>query len=219
MINFALKKGYTDKEIKTLAHHQALHRDIKLHYFIKPEDVPTDYIPVGYIDWVTNVLGLVPKPIDFPEFLYPYFKRKIWETDVWPLQKDIFIKPSDKPKRFEALLTTGTYKGKKKPPYYCSEKVTFINEWRNYVVNGKIMYTGWYKGIDDEAIQPYFNKDIIPKEWCGVIDMGITDKGEFLLVEANEPYSVGWYGTFIESKIYVDFLIKGWEYLNKYIKD
>ena len=215
MTNFALQKRYGEKEEKTL-HLYAIQKElIKIHYFDKPEQVPTDFIPAGKIDWVTGVLGHIPIPDYYPTFLQHLLYRKVWRADSWPLQRDIFIKPFDKPKRFQAKITTGTYKGKKKGPYWCSEKVVFNNEWRHYVVNGRIVYIGWYDGNDDDAVPPLFDESIIPSDWCGVIDMGMLSTGEFALVEAAEPYSIGWYGKLSEGEIYANFLIEGWKYLRK----
>jgi len=215
MVKFALKRGtYSDVETKALAIHAALTREIELHYFNRAIDVPEDYIPQGDIGWVTSVLGFVPRPDHYPPFLLHLLYRKIWKAEKWPMEKGIFIKPYDKPKRFSARITTGTYKGKKKGPYWCSEKVTFINEWRYYFVEGKQVYAGWYIGNDEDQEPPELNIDI-PKDWCGCIDMGFLSTGEFALVECNSPYAVGWYGSLNNASIYVDFLIKGWAYLKR----
>lgn len=213
MTHFALKKGtHSDTETKALAIHAALTREIELHYFDRADQVPEDYIPQGTIEWVTSVLGYTPRPDHYPPFLAHLLFRKIWKEEKWPMEEGIFIKPYDKPKRFSARVTTGSYKGKKKGPYWCSEKVTFVNEWRYYFVEGKQVYAEWYDGSDDDLESPPFNT-AIPDGWHGCIDMGILSTGEFALVEAGEPYSIGWYGSLDNSAIYVDFLIKGWKYL------
>jgi hypothetical protein len=213
MIDFAFKHVHSEKEEKALYLYSVLQNDVKIHYFKKAEQVPEGFIPVGVIDWVTRVLGFVPTPDYYPVFLKHLLYRKVWRTDTWPLEKDIFIKPYDKPKRFQARITTGTYKGKKKGPYWCSEKVVFVNEWRYYVANGKVLYAGWYMGNNDDAVPPVFDESVIPNNWCGAIDMGILSTGEFALIEAAEPYSIGWYGRLSEGAIYANFIIEGWKYL------
>ena len=205
---------HSDKESKTLSHYAALERTIQLHYFQKPEQVPDDHIPQGGIPWVTSVLGYQPRPDHYPEFMKDFFYRRIWKEEKWPMEKGIFIKPYDIPKRFFPRITTGTYKGKKKGPYWCSEVVNFVNEWRYYVVNGTIIYAGWYQGHDDDQPPPQLNVDI-PLGWCGCLDMGYLSTGEFALVEAGEPYSIGWYGRLTEGDIYSHFLNEGWNYLKE----
>ena len=219
MVKFALKRGiHSDVETKALAIHAALTREIELHYFNKANEVPGDYIPQGDIGWVTSVLGYVPRPDHYPPFLSHLLFRKVWKEDIWPMEEGIFIKPYDKPKRFTARITTGTYKGKKKPPYWCSEKVTFINEWRYYFVEGKQVFVEWYAGSNEDAPIPSFDT-AIPEGWHGCIDMGILSTGQFALIEAGEPYAIGWYGGLDNAAIYVDFLIKGWAYLKSRKED
>lgn len=213
MVKFALKRGYSDTESKALNLYKIMDRSIDIQYFNNAKDVPDDFIPVGVIDWVTDVLGYVPKPDYYPDFVQHLLNRKIWECNEWPMEKGIFIKPSDKPKRFQHRITTGTYKGKKKPPYWCSEIINFTNEWRYYIADGKVIYVGWYSGIDDEAKLPEFDESVIPSDWCGCVDIGTINTGEITLVECGEPYSIGWYGELTEGKIYAEFLEKGWKYL------
>jgi hypothetical protein len=214
-IKFAIKRGWSSKETQILALYAALERTIILNYFQRPDDVPKDHIPTGSIQWVTSVLGYTPKQNNYPEFLRSVLGRHVWETMTWPLQPNIFVKPSDIPKRFEARITNGTYRGKKKPPYWCSEYIDFVDEWRYYVVNGVVIHAGWYDGFNEEKNAPIFNETLIPVGWCGVIDMGMTSDGRFLLVEAGEPYAVGWYGSLRDGELYSKFLIEGWKYLNK----
>jgi hypothetical protein len=213
MIYYALKRGSnSDKESKTLALFSAMNRTIKLEYFNYPKEVSQNYIPVGTIDWVTSILGYIPIPDYYPNFLRHLLFRNIWKSNKWPIKKGIFVKPYDKPKRFQHIITTGTYKGKKKGPYWCSDLVHFKNEWRYYIVNGKVIYTGWYDGENENIVSPRLNVNI-PSYWCGCIDMGILSTGEFALVEAGEPYSIRWYGHLNEGEIYSYFLENGWRYL------
>lgn len=216
MINFALQRGRSDKETKTLNLYATLNPDkVKIHYFNKAEDVPlsVNFVPCGVIDWVTSILGYVPIPNYYPIWLHHLLCRNIWTSNKWPMTANIFVKPYDKPKRFKATITTGTYRGKKKPPYYCSDKVNFVDEWRYYVVDGQIIYASWYDGQNEDLEPPQFDQSVIPTNWCGCIDMGMLDNGKFALVECGEPYSIGWYGKFDNGSLYATFLIEGWKYI------
>lgn len=214
MTKFALKRGYSDKEAKTL--HLAAAKnpeEYKVEYFQKASDVDyTKLVPAGDIDWVQACYDYKFAPGYYPDFLSHMLYRKIWKEDKWPMKPGIFIKPYDKPKRYSSRITTGTYKGKKKGPHWCSELIKFKNEWRYYIVWGEVVYAGWYDGIDDDEDPPYLDVNI-PESFCGVIDMGLTTDNKFALVEAGEPYSVGWYGTFTEGEIYAYFLSEGAKYL------
>lgn len=215
MYHFAFKSGHSEKEEKTV-HICAVKNPDKyqIKWFIKKEDVLKGMIPVGDIPWVQSVLEFEPKPDYYPYFMKDFLFRKVWESDTWPMISGIFIKPSDKPKRFQARITRGNYSGKKKPPYWCSEIIDFVDEWRYYVTDGQIVYAGWYDGKDiQHPKDPPELKVDIPTGWCGCIDMGMTSKGQFALVECAEPYSCGWYGTYEEGEIYTQWLIAGYEYL------
>ena len=199
-----------------------------IKYCKKPSDIkllPSE-VPSGNIDWVESFLGRIITPDYYPGWAAPFFHRKLFMTDKWPLEKDIFIKPADKHKRFSGRLATGTYKGKKKGPYICSEKVQFIDEWRLYIQNNEIKYIGWYDGVSQEEISIYdmpntiaFLKELtysMPSTYCGAVDVGIIKDVGFALVECNSPYACGWYGHLNEGHIYAQWLIEGWKYLNNH---
>lgn len=176
------------------------------------EDAPEGYIPVGTVKWCDQFL---PKervvPDYYPEFLAPYLYRRVWRTDTWPLGKKVFIKPADIHKRFDGFITSGTYKGKKKPPFWCSEIVSFQDEWRYYVADGKILTGEWYWGDQEKTPDAPVLNVPIPAGFCGSLDFGTLNTGEFALVEVHPPYACGWYGK--DHKLYVEWLIKGWEYM------
>lgn len=133
----------------------------------------------------------------------------------------VFIKPSDIYKRFNGRITDGSYKGKKKGPYYCSEIISFTNEWRYYISKGRVLASAWYLGSDEGASTPSLEEFNIswPKHWVGSADFGITLDRGLCLVEAHEPFAVGNY-LGINSTVYPEWVIDGWEYLlSKYGKN
>ncbi len=210
MIGFALDYSKTSEiEEKAIALYASMNH-IPCKRF-KKDEVPQGYIPVGNIDWFLGVTGWKIKPNYFPDFLRSYVKRNIWETDKWPLGQKVFIKPADRAKRFSARITTGTYRGKKKGPYWCSDIVSFKNEWRFYISKGEILFSPWYWGQDEGKQPPEINVDW-PSDWVGTADFGESENG-IELIEAHEPYSVGWYGTLTQHEIYAKWIIDGWEYM------
>jgi len=213
-----LIQNLNDKETKALGFYCVMNRipfkkvnNKKNKYNIE------EYIPVGTIEWFLYQTGWNATPDYYPDFMKSYLGRKVWKQDKWPVGEKVFIKPADRAKRFNGRITDGSYKGKKKGPYWCSDIVHFVNEWRYYFADGKLLYTGWYDGIDDDKPAPTLDLSMVPKDYCGTLDFGETIDGRILLVEAHEPYSVGWYGKIEEGKIYAEFIEKGFNYLkNKY---
>ena len=203
----------SDIEESCIALYASMNKIPCKHFIAK--NVPEGYIPVGDIKYFLEVTGWKFKPDNYPEFLRPWLKRELWETNKWPLGKKVFIKPSDSYKRFNGRKTDGGYRGKKRGPYWCSEIVDFKNEWRYYISHGEVVYSSWYAGRAYEDIEaPKLDIDW-PKDWVGSADFGETTDRGIALVEAHEPFSVGWYGTLANYKIYAQWIIDGYEYLNK----
>lgn len=184
--------------------------------FGRPFEVPEGWVSVGTIEWVLQVTGWdIGAEDNYPSWLSDFFHRRIWKADSWPLHEVVFIKPADKLKRFNGRVTDGSYKGKKKGPYWCSDVVKFTDEWRYYVSNGKVLAAGWYSGQNDGADAPDISGLGIryPDGWVGTVDFGMTDKG-LTLVEAHEPFAVGNY-LGINDPAYPEWILAGWEYLVK----
>ena len=186
--------------------------------FGRPTDVPPGWIPVGTIDWFEQVTGWKTDADSYPEFLSGCLKRKVWRTDDWPLGQRVFIKPADKLKRFNGKVIDGSYKGKKRGPYFCSEVVDFLEEWRYYVADGKVLDAAWYAGRSEENPPDVPSLDEFhiewPKGWVGGVDFGMTADRGLCLVECHEPFAVGNY-LGLNSKVYPEWIIAGWEYLKK----
>lgn len=124
-------------------------------YTITKDNNPTPndlYIPVGSVEFCLSYIGHNIIPDYYPEFLSDTLHRIVWKTDEWPLGNSIFIKPADRYKRFTGFVTNGGYRKKKRGPYWCSEVVHFINEYRYYVSNGKEIDAAWYSGKDSDSL-------------------------------------------------------------------
>lgn len=217
---FALEHGDNSFEAITLKFASALRpKDFEVKWF-KNVEVPSDFIPVGNIRWVSSFLGYTPKPDHYPDFLQPFLNRNIRLVDDWIVKKDLpcFIKPADKPKRYKArILKSKRNYVRRKGPHWVSSLTSFENEWRIYVTAGEISHVGWYYPehkndipCPDEYLEQIQN--VIPSGWCGAIDIGTTNRG-LTLVEAGEPYAMGWYGSSNEGYIYANWLGVGWDYL------
>ena len=178
------------------------------------KSIHENFIPVGSVEFCIEYLGVKVTPDYYPDFLKEHLHREVYRTSEWPLNKKVFIKPSDKYKRFNGFITNGGYRKKKKPPYWCSEVVDFVNEWRYYVSNGEILTGEWYYG--DEINTPNAPEISLnlPEGYCGCIDFGELSNGNMALVEAQHPFACGWYGK--DYNKYTEWIVNGWEYMLKY---
>ncbi len=209
---FAFHVGDSGREVQAIALF-ANGQKIPRRFFHKVSEIPSDWIPVGTVPWCEAALGRSVPPDYYPGFLSGFLYRKVWRADSWPLGRRVFIKPADTHKRFTGFATTGTYKKKRRGPYWCSEIVSFKNEWRYYVQGGTVVAAHWYWG--DEQNTPAAPKIDIewPSGWCGTGDFGELDDGRIALVEAHPPFAAGWYGTLSDNAIFANWLAHGWRWL------
>ena len=212
-MKFALHSAYkNDHEGSTIAWYCSMNR-IPYRIYERARDVPPDCVPVGSVKWVEQVLGRIETPDYYPDFLAPWLHRKIWRADKWPLGHRVFIKPSDRHKRFTGFVTNGTWKGKKKGPYWCSEVVRFVSEWRWYISRGQIIDARWGSG---EQELPVPDLDIEwPSDYSAAVDFGLLDNGKIALIESNSPFACGWYGPINQGTTYIRWLTEGWEDLKR----
>lgn len=206
----------------------------EVRYSTEPE---INCIPVGSVDWCEKVYGQCT-PDYYPHFLSEFLYRKVWINNFKTIKqnkKSIFIKPTFKYKRWPGFVYSHNNKNidiLDNDVCYCSDVVHFINEWRYYIVNGKVLASTWYDGdISDKDVI----KGLVPKppnlpyklleklyynKYYGVIDMGelIKDgKRVLALVEACHPYAIGWYLESDSYTKYAEFLIESDKYLRSNI--
>jgi len=203
--------GSNDHETSTLALWCNAYK-VPYRQFRKAKDVPAGWMPSGTVPWVESVLGRTVVPDYFPGFLNGWVKRTTWHTSKWPLRK-CFIKPADQHKRFTGFVTSGTYKGKKKGPFVCSEVVKFTNEWRYYITAGQIVAGKWYWGDDVNTPDAPELSIPFPDTFYGTADFGTYSDGQLALIECHPAFACGWYGPLSEYETYANWLVAGWQNL------
>ncbi|MGB0918179.1 MAG: ATP-grasp domain-containing protein [Flavobacteriales bacterium] len=178
-------------------------------------EISEDHVFLGGIQFIHDALEKleiqIPAALDYPTELEPFLGRKTWESTINeiannPSNWNVFVKPKGLSKKF-----TGRYiKGisdligcgdqNMNTPVWVSQPKNFVAEWRAFIRYGKVVGVKSYKGdwrcnynpqIIEEAVSAY---ESAPAGYS--LDFGLTDKGEFLLVEANDGYALGNYGLF-----------------------
>ena len=177
-------------------------------------DINENTVVAGGITAVRHAMSLLdvklPIPLDIPDELYPYAKRDIKNTTIKEAMENaifpLFVKPR-KPKLFTGAVVSSSYELEmfKHTSYEAEELeiqtsnvVKFVSEYRVFVIEGHPYdcrkYSGDYRVTPDfkfieETIKAYKTQPI-----SYGIDFGVTDKGETMLIEANDGYSLGTYG-------------------------
>lgn len=221
LVNFVIQRSYHDRGVLAVCSTRPYR--ISPDLVLKPGEVP-----LGSVEWTERCLCRSVAPDYLPTFLSDHLHRRVWTETSWPLGKRCFIKPLYRHKAWKAKVYSGRgYSGKKKGPYLCSEVVRFRNEYRYYVANGKVLSGWWYWGDSQDTEQrhegpnppdaPSLPEISWPQDYCGAVDFGeLWDSGQLVLIEANAPFSCGWYGEREYAEHYSSFLESGWIYLNKY---
>jgi hypothetical protein len=182
--------------------------DIETDVDCGPEALVYGYI--GDVHLALKKLGLpMPKPLDYPEELRDFLGRDFKEGllgDIRDRQipEGIFVKPQE-----HKVFTGFVYRGVRpdrlrlatypdETPVYYSDVVSFISEYRAFVLDGKILdvrrYNGdWSKApsrdVVEAAVRAYTGS---PRAYA--LDFGVTSEGQTLLVEANDGFALGSYG-------------------------
>ncbi len=205
---------------------------------IKRKQLPLDNqsLVVGDISCVLGALKQlgIPEPLlnDYPASLNNFMHRKTWISTVSELERrflygryaPVFAKPATRRKRFTGCVFETEYDLYKihgisrQEKLLCSEVVSWVSEYRVYVVNSEIRSIDFYDGnidvlIDVEKVQEAMKYlDDAGESYAGyAIDFGVLDSGETALVEMNDGFAVGAYN--IDRKNYTDLILARWEEL------
>ena len=198
------------------------------HVQITKEDVVHGY--VGTVLKALRSLG-VKEPIPRvdglpPPGLLPFYGRNIWTTTMgeirkaWDDEKHFFIKPLNVHKAFTGHVTSSSVHNliqtASMPNDFevlCSDVVDFVVEYRLFVHHGLIIDCRRYRGdftqlidfrVAEECVKSYANSPVAYS-----LDLGITSEGKTLVVEVNDAFSLGGYGT--ASIPYAEMVIDRWE--------
>jgi len=195
-----------------------------------------DILVMGTIPFVHHALRLLgsqlPPHIPYPEVLTPWLYRKVWQEKslrrVLERMQDggsaLFIKPVSGWKRFTGFVPEYAddyrFNGvSRNIPVWVSEPVTFVSEWRVYVLNGKIQDVKFCDHGGDSDIRPDLNEinralsalvdaRVAPAGFA--IDFGVTAQGHTALIEMNDGFSFGAYDG-LPAKTYWDITWARWQ--------
>lgn len=185
---------------------------------------------IGYVRKAIEFLGCAPPdPIDIPDCIFSYARRKLWNTTLGDIHNDesqwpVFIKPQLDHKRFTGhvvksfvdLLKTSHLP--KDMPVLASEAVTWESEYRCFILGREILdirrYAGtfeWYPNVwvVKEMIGSY---PTLPAAYSLDVGRMVDAKGnvwDTALVEVNDGFSLGAYG--LAPHLQVKMLLARWK--------
>lgn len=155
----------------------------------------------------------IPENLDLPEVLKPWIGRNYWKSTLAEIrmnvesgevQKPVHVKPMFHHKKFKGtivrefrdLIPSASVDGD--TPVLVQEVVSFVSEWRAYILRGQIVNVSNYLG--DSLVFPdsqIMQAALDSFEMCPIafgMDWGITADGDTLIVEVNDGFALGNYG-------------------------
>lgn len=189
---------------------------------------PDTYVPVGSVEFVSNYLKtFYPEaskalvPLNVPEVLFPFAGRTIANVnnpedwDKFYGEALVFAKSLDTIKHpqngFFGLPDFARCKG-----FQVSKTIDLMSEWRVFVFQDAIRDCRCYQGnhftypdpeVIKKMVSTYMFSGTSPKTYT--LDVGVTTKGETVVVECHRFFSCGLYG-FSQPNIYPAMLSQEW---------
>lgn len=180
---------------------------------------------IGHVKGALQALGCeLPNVPDAPECLLPFFGRKIWYTTMGDIRSrgtsvPVFIKPRTHQKAFTGHIASGEIRDLIRTASFdndleimASDPVNFVSEYRIMVHHGMMVAARHYNGdftlmpdmsVATKAIQAF---EGAPCAYS--LDLGLTDDGRSLIVEINDAFSLGAYGT--HAIVYASMIVDRW---------
>ncbi|MEM8641728.1 MAG: ATP-grasp domain-containing protein [Cyanobacteria bacterium P01_G01_bin.54] len=177
-----------------------------------------------------------PAPNDYPASLQDFLYRRVWRSTLQALEDrlrrgvsaPIFAKPASRRKRFTGCVFESEYDlaqvygVSRQEPLLCSEVVSWLSEYRVYVVNSEIRGIDHYAGdeaiaIDRTIVQSAIAQlDAARESYAGyALDFGVLASGQTALIEMNDGFALGAYS--IDRRNYTDLLWARWLELSSVI--
>ncbi len=171
---------------------------------------------VGDVALVTAALkiceGAPPAPLDYPLQLTSFLHRPLWRARLADIVQHwmngngepVFVKPAEAEKKFTGRLINSIddlrplTRHAGTTELWCSTQVTWLSEYRAYIVGGKVIHTAHYAGDPDQTINPETVTQAVTTlgeaaPYGYSLDFGLLDSGETALVEGNDGYGLGAY--------------------------
>jgi hypothetical protein len=194
------------------------------------EDLGPEVAIVGFVGDVQAALKKMgipsPEPIDYPEELSDWLHRDLRLTTLGAVRRSVevaFIKPVA-----EKLFTGFVWRGPgieavriatcaDDVEIWVSTPVSFVSEYRCFVLDDEILgvkhYKGdWSRALDrvsvEAAVKAYRSS---PRAYA--LDFGVMSNGYTALVEVNDAYALGHYG--LMSVLYARLIEARWEELTR----
>lgn len=182
--------------------------------------------PVGTVEFVLAMArcNSIPLPghLSYPPCLCSetFLRRRIWEGKWGEAEDDEFVKPLLDIKFFTGALRRDITEAISDDyPVWISEPVSFLCEWRYYILNSQIVGAGRYDDGEDDCPEPDLRLvqravDVMCETGAPAgyaLDFGVLHDGQTALVEANDGWALGFYRGSCSPSDYAALLHTRWQ--------
>ena len=200
-------------------------------------------VPVGSVEFVRTAMALSgvaePGNLSYPECLFPWLRRDVVQREAGGIQGRWFVKPTTT-KRFTGFVVDTRVKVddlsrhdreqytafralEKETRVWVSTPVTWLSEYRYYVIDGVVRGEGRYDDGEDEMPVPdvemvgematvMARSENAPVTFG--LDVGVLDTGETALIECNDAWALGYYRGTLGYRDYIEMLWRRWAQLS-----
>lgn len=205
-------------------------------------------LPIGSVEFVRKAMALAgvtePENISYPEPLRPYLRREVRVRTAGSVLGHWFVKPTTTKHFtgfvFDTLGNPDHLSDHDRAQYnvflslppetavWISEPVTWLSEFRYYVIDGEVRGDGRYDDAPDEMPTPdRFMVGEMAAAMAKVpgapaafsLDVGVLDSGETALIECNDAWALGYYKGTLSYRDYIMMLWQRWEQLARTRKE
>lgn len=193
-------------------------------------------MPVGSFGFVREAMhigGLVePVNLSYPDSAKPFLHRMVRQCNAGEVIGRVFVKPVATKLFtgfvFDTMQEREAYSAHDQEQYdgfmelaagekvFISEPVEWLSEWRFYVAKGQIIGQARYdQNESEDAPVPKFETvksciQALAFEHPYAVDFGVLSSGETALVEVNDAWAIGLYGSALPPRTYLAFLQERW---------
>lgn len=168
---------------------------------------------VGTVPFVLGVLRAarlqVPQHVPYPSVLSAYLHRKVGYAErlkdlLQEKRGTLFVKPAKGWKNWTGEVMDARHPRGRNAPVYWSEPVSWLSEWRAYVVRGRVLDIQPAPGFGeapvacDQSVVAAAALELHASTESAdgvVIDFGVLSTGVTALIEVNDGFSFGAYGS------------------------
>ena len=204
-------------------------------------------LPIGSVEFIRKAMALAgiaePENLSYPDALQGYLRRGVFQRRAGSVLGHWFVKPITT-KAFTGFVvdTLGNpehLSGYDREQYnvflamppealvWVSEPVTWLSEFRYYVLDGEVRGEGRYDDAPDDMPMP--DRATVAEMANAMakvpgapvafsLDVGVLSTGETALIECNDAWALGYYKGTLAHRDYIQMLWRRWAQLSDMVR-